>query len=370
MNIKCDLKELINALNIVSKTSSSKTTMPILEGVLFEAYQNKLKLTTNDLEIGCEHTFPCEVNREGKTVVDLRMLNDIVRRIEDDFVEISVDDNLFVLKSINGVFKLAVMNPNEYPKLPVFDVENSIEIEQGTFKDMIRRTLFSVSTDENRPVYNGALVKVEDNVLTIVTIDGFRLSLKKHISESEINNFKAIIPGRVLSELMKILLDSEDEKVRIGINRNQALFEMGNSIIISRLIEGEFVDYSRIIPTSSATKVRVKTKKLLDSFERVALFAKENKEKDKKSPVKMRLDLDGITLSCVSETGDAKEDIAADVEGKELEIGFNPRYVIDALKVIEDTEICIEFNTNVSPVVFKPVVSNEYTYVVLPIKIK
>ena len=357
MNIKCDLKELINALNIVSKTSSSKTTMPILEGVLFEAYQNKLKLTTNDLEIGCEHTFPCEVNREGKTVVDLRMLNDI-------------DDNLFVLKSINGVFKLAVMNPNEYPKLPVFDVENSIEIEQGTFKDMIRRTLFSVSTDENRPVYNGALVKVEDNVLTIVTIDGFRLSLKKHISENEINNFKAIIPGRVLSELMKILLDSEDEKVRIGINRNQALFEMGNSIIISRLIEGEFVDYSRIIPTSSATKVRVKTKKLLDSFERVALFAKENKEKDKKSPVKMRLDLDGITLSCVSETGDAKEDIAADVEGKELEIGFNPRYVIDALKVIEDTEICIEFNTNVSPVVFKPVVSNEYTYVVLPIKIK
>ena len=370
MNIKCDLKELINALNIVSKTSSSKTTMPILEGVLFEAYQNRLKLITNDLEIGCEHTFPCEVIREGKTVVDLKMLNEIVRKIEDETIEISVDENLFVLKSVNGVFKLAVMNPNDYPKLPVFDIENSIQLEQSVFKDMIRRTLFSVSTDENRPVYNGALVKVEDRVLTIVTIDGFRLSLRKHLSDRDINDFKAIIPGRVLSELLKILSDSEDESVRIGVNRNQALFEIGNSIIISRLIEGEFLNYKSIIPEHCETKVRVKTKKLLDSFERVALFAKENKEKDKKSPVKMRLDLDGITLSCVSETGDAKEDIAADVEGKELEIGFNPRYVIDALKVIEDTEICIEFNTNVSPVVFKPVVSNEYTYVVLPIKIK
>ena len=358
MNIKCDLKELINALNIVSKTSSSKTTMPILEGVLFEAYQNKLKLITNDLEIGCEHTFPCEVIREGKTVVDLKMLNEIVRKIEDETIEISVDENLFVLKSVNGVFKLAVMNPNEYPKLPVFDIENSIQLEQSVFKDMIRRTLFSVSTDENRPVYNGALVKVEDRVLTIVTIDGFRLSLRKHLSDRDINDFKAIIPGRVLSELLKILSDSEDESVRIGVNRNQALFEIGNSIIISRLIEGEFLNYKSIIPEHCETKVRVKTKKLLDSFERVALFAKENKEKDKKS------------LSCVSENGDAKEDITALVEGKELEIGFNPRYVIDALKVIEDTEICIEFTTNISPVLFKPVVSNEFTYVVLPIKIK
>ena len=281
MNIKCDLKELINGLNIVSKTSSSKTTMPILEGVLFEAYQNKLKLITNDLEIGSEHTFSCEVIREGKTVVDLRMLNEIVRKIEDEFVEISVDDNLFVLKSINGIFKLAVMNPNEYPKLPVFDIENSIQLEQSVFKDMIRRTLFSVSTDENRPVYNGALVKVEDNVLTIVTIDGFRLSLKKHICEKEINNFKAIIPGRVLSELLKILSDNEGEMVRIGINRNQALFEIGNSIIISRLIEGEFLNYQSIIPEKYETKVRVRTKKLLDSLKELLYLQKKIKKKIK-----------------------------------------------------------------------------------------
>lgn len=370
MNIKCDLKELINGLNIVSKTSGSRTTMPILEGVLMEAYQNKLTLITNDLEIGCEHSFQCDVIDEGKAVVDMKTLNEIVRKIEDETIEITVDDNIFALKSINGIFKLAIMNALDYPKLPVFDVESSVELNQSILKDMIKKTLFSVSTDENRPVYNGALLKVEDNILTIVAIDGFRLSLKKHLSEKEINNFKAIIPGKVLSEVLKILSDEETAQVRIGINKNQALFEMGNSIIVSRIIEGEFLNYNSIIPETMETRVKVKTKNLLDSFERVALFAKENKEKDKKSPVKMNIGIDGLILSCVSETGDARENINATVEGKDIEIGFNPRYVIEALKAIEDQEIYIDFTSSISPVLIKPVISNEFIYVVLPIKLR
>jgi DNA polymerase-3 subunit beta len=370
MNIKCNLKELINGLNIVSKTSSSKTTIPILEGILLEAFDNNLKLTTNDLEIGCEHKLICNVIEQGKTVVDLKMLNEIVRKIEDEIVEISVDDNLFILKSINGVFKLAVMNPNDYPRLPIFNVDNSIEVEQKIFKDMIRKTIFSVSNDENRPVYNGALVKVESNILTIVAVDGFRLSLKKHLNDKEINNFKAIIPGKVLSELLKVLTDNDDDKIKIGVNKNQALFEIGQSIIISRIIEGDFLNYNSIIPEINQTRIKVRTKSILDSFERVALFAKENKEKEKKSPVKMSVGIDGIILSCVSETGDAKENISAVVEGKDIEIGFNPRYIIEALKAIEDQEIYIEFTSNISPVLIKSTVSNEYIYVVLPIKLK
>lgn len=271
---------------------------------------------------------------------------------------------------MNGIFKLSTMNPEEYPKLPIFDVENSVYLNLKELKDMIKRTIFSVSNDENRPIYNGALLKVEENVLTIVAIDGFRLSLRKKLNETDINNFKAIIPGKVLGELLKILSDNEEEHVKIGINRNQALFEMGNTIIVSRIIEGEFLNYNNIIPEKNETKVRVKTKSLLDSFERVALFAKENKEKDKKSPVKMNIGIDGIILSCVSETGDAKEVIAAVVEGKDIEIGFNPRYVIEALKAIDDPEICIEFTTGISPVLMKPVATSDFIYVVLPIKLK
>ncbi len=370
MNIKCSLRELINGLNTVSIASANKTTMPILEGVLIEAYNNKVKLTTNNLELGCEYEFECKIETEGKTVVDIRMLNEIVRKIEDNEVELVLEDNLFILKSVNGIFKLATMNANEYPKLPVFNVENSIELEQATFKDMLKKSIFCVSNDENRPIYNGALVKVEGNILTIVAVDGFRLALRKHLNKTNINDFKAIIPGKVLSELLKILSDIDGDKIKIGVNKNQALFEIGQSVIISRIIEGEFLNYNGIIPENYETKIKLKTKNLLDSFERVALFAKENKEKDKKSPVKMKIEIDGVVLSCVSDTGDAKESITAVVEGKNLEIGFNPRYVIEALRVIEDEEISIEFTSSISPVLIKPTVGNGYIYVVLPIKLK
>lgn len=369
MNIKCNLKDLINGLNVVAR-SINRTTMPILDGVLIEAYNNKLKLTTNDLEIGSEHTLDCTIIEEGSTVVDMKMLNEIVRKIEDIDIEIEVQDSIFILKSINGIFKLTTMNSNEYPRLPVFNVENTVELEQNVLKDMIKRTSFSVSNDENRPIYNGALLKVEDNILTIVAIDGFRLSLRKHVNQKSVNNFKSIIPGKVLNELLKILSDNDNEFVKIGVNKNQALFNIGQTIIISRIIEGEFLNYNSIIPASSETKIKIKTKNLLDSFERVALFAKENIEKDKKSPVKMSIGIDGVVLSCVSDTGDAKEALPAVVEGKDIEIGFNPRYVIEALKAIDDEEIFVEFNSNISPVLITPIANNDFIYVVLPIKLR
>lgn len=370
MKINCETSQLINGLNIVFKTASSKTTMPILEGVLIEAYNNQIKLTTNDLEMGCTHTMQCSVLEEGSTVVDIKMLNEIMRRLEAEQITIESDDNLFVIKSVNGIFKLAVMNPAEYPKLPIFTINNSVEIKQKNLKDMIRKVLFAVSTDENRPIYTGALLKVEDNILTLVALDGFRLALKKYLNDQEINNFKAIIPGRVLSEILKILVDNDEEVIKIGTNRNQALFEVGSSVIVSRIIDGEFLNYNNIIPADRDSRIKVKTKRLLDTFERVALFAKESSDKDKKSPVKMNISLDGLTLSCISQTGDAKESISAVLEGKDLEIGFNPRYFIETLKVIEDPEIYIDFTSSIAPAVISPIQGNDYLYIVLPVKLR
>ncbi|MDD2376603.1 MAG: DNA polymerase III subunit beta [Clostridia bacterium] len=370
MKINCETNQLINGLNVVFKTASSKTTMPILDGVLIEAYNNVIKLTTSDLEMSCTHTMKCNVQEEGSTVVDIRMLNEIMRKLEAEQITLESNDSLFIIKSVNGIFKLAVMNPLEYPKLPIFTISSSIEIKQKFFKDMIRKILFAVSTDENRPIYTGALLKVEDNILTLVALDGFRLALKKYLNDKEINNFKAIIPGRVLSEILKILIDNEEEVIKIGTNKNQALFEVGNSIIISRIIDGEFLNYNSIIPSNRESRIRVKTKKLLDTFERVALFAKESSDKDKKSPVKMNISLDGLTLSCISQTGDAKESIAAVLEGKDLEIGFNPRYFIETLKVIEDPEIYIDFTSSIAPAVIYPIQGNDYLYIVLPVKLR
>lgn len=370
MKFKCSRNDLLNCLSSVTKSASAKTTMPILEGILIETIGNNVKFTTNDLEIGSEYIIKASVEVEGKTVVDNKMFNEIIRKLEAEEITFEVDNNIFIIKSASGIFKLSTMNPEEYPKLPVFNVDNSITIKQGIFKDMIKKTIFATSQDENRPVYTGALVTVEDNVLKVVAIDGFRLALKQHILETNNNNFKAIIPGRTLSELIKILSDAEDLEVKIGVNRNQALFEMGECIVVSRIIEGEFLNYNSVIPSEFETKVKVNTKSLLESLDRVSLFSREVSEKEKKAPLKVNISMEGIEISCTSLAGDAKENVLGVVEGKNLEIGFNPRYLIEALKVIENEEVLMNYTTNVSPMIIKPIHGNDYIYMVLPVKLR
>ncbi|MEG2460117.1 MAG: DNA polymerase III subunit beta [Clostridia bacterium] len=369
MKIECYKQNLNIALNAVAKTASSKSTMPILDGVLIEAKDGYIKLTTNDLDMGSEYKLVCDVISEGKVVVDLKMFMEIVRKLEGDILAIELINDIFIIKSKGSIYKLATMNADDYPLLPVFNVDNKIKLPQNIFKDMIRKTNFAVSMDENRPVYTGQLVKIENNVLTVVAIDGFRLALKKYLLEKDIVDFKAIVPGKVLTEIVKLLSD-DDTDVEIGINKNQALFEIGNCTVVSRLIDGEFLNYSGIIPSDKETRIKTRTKDLLNAFERVALFSKESADKDKKSPVKMDISLDGIILSCNSQTGDAKENLSCVTEGKPLVIGFNPRYMIDALKFVEDEEIYLDFTTGISPATIKPVTGNDFIYMVLPLKIK
>lgn len=370
MKFKCSRNDLLICLSSVTKSASSKTTMPILEGILIETIGNNVKFTTNDLEIGSEYIIKATVEKEGKTVVDNKMFNEIIRKLEADEITFEVDNNTFIIKSASGIFKLSTMNPEEYPKLPVFNVDNTITIKQGIFKDMIKKTLFATSQDENRPIYTGALVTVEEGVLKVVAIDGFRLALKQYILENSNDNFKAIIPGRTLSELIKILSDSEDIDVKIGVNKNQALFELGECIVVSRIIEGEFLNYNSVIPNEFETKIKVNTKSILEALDRVSLFSREVSEKEKKAPIKLNLSMDGIEISCTSLAGDAKENVLGIVEGKNLEIGFNPRYLIEALKVIENEEIVMNFTTSVSPMIIKPTHGNDYIYMVLPVKLR
>lgn len=366
MKIECNQKNLRDALNAVVKSGASRTTMQILEGVLLEASNGILKLTTNDLETGREYTMECNVIEEGKTVVDKKMFSMIVEKLVGD-ISLEVNNNLFTIKAMGSVYNLATMNASEYPRLPFFNVESSVTLPQGIFKDLIRKTSFAVSQDENRPVYTGELVKIENNILTIVAIDGFRLALKKYLLEKETNDFKAIVPGKVLNEIVSHLKD-DDSEITIGINKNKAIFEIGKCIVVSRLIDGEFLNYSNIIPSEKETSVEVRTKDLLEAFDRVALFSRTSIEKDKKASVKLTINLDGVTLSCNAQTGDAKEQVNAVVNGKELEIGFNPNYVIEALKCIEDETIRLNFLSNISPVTINPMNGNEYIYIVLPVR--
>ena len=228
MKIVCYKENILKAINSVVKGVASKTTIPILEGILIQTNDNEIKLTTYDLEIGIEYVMECEVEEQGSTVVNAIMFSEIIRKLPDTEIHITLNNkNLLEIECEGSLYKLATMNPEEFPELPKIEVENSIEIDQTLLKNMIRKTIFAVSNEESRPIFTGCLFEIENNKLTVVAVDGFRLALRSIFLNKQSNNFKAVIPGKTLNEVNKILLDSF-EPVKIGVSKNQALFEMDN----------------------------------------------------------------------------------------------------------------------------------------------
>ena len=370
MKIVCYKDKILKAINSVVKGVASKTTMPVLEGILIQTNDKEIKLTTYDLEIGIEYIMECEVKEQGNTVVNAIMFSEIIRKLPDTEIYISLNEQkLLEIECEGSLYKLATMNPEEFPELPKIEVENSIEVEQNLLKTMIRKTIFAVSTEESRPIFTGCLFEIENNKLTLVSVDGFRLALRSMYLNKQTNNFKAVIPGKTLNEVNKIISDSFDT-IKIGISRNQALFEMENCKIVTRLLDGEFLKYSNSIPQNWETRVKVNKNNIQNCFERILLISSSSIEKEKKYPVKINIEVGKVTISCANQTGDAKEEIYVETEGKELEIGFNPRFFLDALKAIDDEEVYIEFGTNRSPCIIKPVGDGDYLYMILPIKMK
>ena len=370
MKIVCYKDKILKAINSVVKGVASKTTMPILEGILIQTNDNEIKLTTYDLEIGIEYVIESEVKEQGSTVVNAVMFSEIIRKLPDTEIYITVNDNnLLEIECEGSHYKLATMNPEEFPELPKIEIENSIELEQNTLKNMIRKTTFAVSTEETRPIFTGCLIETDNNKLNLVAVDGFRLALRSVYLNKKTNNFNAVIPGKTLNELNKILSDSF-EPVKIGISKNQALFEMDNCKVVTRILDGEFLNYRNVIPSNWETRIRVNKANLQDCFERISLISSSSIEKEKKYPVKVQVDIGKVTISCTNQTGDAKEEMYISTEGKNLEAGFNPKYFLDSLKVIDDEEIYVEFGTSISPCLIKSTESNDYVYMILPIRIK
>ena len=370
MKIVCYKDKIIKALNSVVKGVASKTTMPILEGILIQTNDNEIKLTTYDLEIGIEYIMECEIKEQGSTVVNAIMFSEIIRKLPDTEIYISLNDkNLLEIECEGSLYKLATMNPEEFPELPKIEIENSIEVDQNVLKNMIRKTIFAVSSEENRPIFTGCLFEIENNKLNLVAVDGFRLALRSIYLNKQTNNFNAVIPGKTLNEVNKIISDSF-EPVKIGVSKNQALFEMDNCKIVTRILDGEFLNYKNVIPSNWETRIRVNKNSIQNSFERISLISASAIEKEKKYPVKVQVDIGKVIISCTNQTGDAKEELFVSTEGKNLEAGFNPKYFLDSLKAVEDEEVFIEFGTSISPCLIKSVENNDYTYMILPIRLK
>ena len=370
MKFICYKDKIIKALNSVVKGVASKTTKPILEGILIQTNDKEIKLTTYDLELGIEYTMECDVKEQGSTVVNAMMFTEIIRKLPDSEINININENnLLTIECEGALYKLATMNPDEFPELPKIEIENSIELEQSALKNMIKKTIFAVSTEENRPIFTGCLFEIKNNKLNIVAIDGFRLALRTINLPVQVNDFKAVIPAKSLNEVNKILEDSF-EPVKIGISKNQAVFEMENCKIVTRILDGEFLNYASVIPENWQTRIRVEKNSLQNSFERISLISSSSMEKEKKYPVKVKIDIGKLTILCTNQTGDAKEEVFISTEGKNLEVGFNPKYFLDSLKAIDEEEIFVEFGTNVSPCLIKSVENNDYVYMILPIRLK
>ena len=370
MKIVCYKDTLLKALNSVIKGVASKTTNPILEGILIQTNENQVKLTTYDMELGIEYIIDSDVKEQGSTVVNAIMFSEIIRKLPDSEIYITLNsNNLLEIECEGALYKLTTMNPDEFPELPKIEIENSIDLEQNMLKNMIRKTIFAVSTEENRPIFTGCLFEVENNKLNVVAVDGFRLALRSIYLPVKVNDFKAVIPGKTLNEVNKIISDSF-EPVKIGVSKNQALFEMDNCKIVTRILDGEFLNYKNVIPSNWETRIRVNKNSIQNSFERISLISASAIEKEKKYPVKVQVDIGKVIISCTNQTGDAKEELFVSTEGKNLEAGFNPKYFLDSLKAVEDEEVFIEFGTSISPCLIKSVENNDYTYMILPIRLK
>lgn len=372
MKFVCEKEKILKALNSVTKAVAVRTTMPILEGILIQTNDNDIKLTCYDLEIGIEYIIKdCNVQEQGATVVNAIMFSEIIRKLPDTDIKIEINEKeLLVIECEGSLYKLATMNSQEFPELPEINVENSIEIEQNSLKDMIRKTIFAISNEENRPIFTGCLFEVKNNKLNVVAVDGFRLAWKSKFLQKQTKDFSAVIPGRTLTEINKILVDSF-EIVTIGIAKNQALFEIENCKIVTRLLDGEFLDYSNVIPNKWETRIRTNKNILSNCFERISLISSSSIEKEKKYPVKVNIEVGKVTISCTNQTGDAKEELYVTTEGKNLEAGFNPKYFLDVFRNIDDEEVFIDFGTSISPCIVRSIEEDgDYKYMILPIRLK
>jgi DNA polymerase-3 subunit beta len=365
MKVICSKENLLEGINIVQKAVSSKSTLQILEGILLEANES-FKLTGNDLEIAIECFVEADIQREGSIVINSKVLGDIVRRLPDAETLIEVKESgTVIIECENSHFEIKGIPSDGYPAIPSINKESSFSVNQKIVREMIRQTVFAVSTDENRPVLTGALVECKSNDICFVAIDGFRLAMRKSRLEKETADFSVIVPGKTLNEIVKII-QPVDEEMLLFCSRNQILFDLGKVKVVSRLIEGEYLNYNNIIPKESETKIIVDTKEFLSSLERASLITSE----EKKYPVKISIGDEKMIISSSTEIGAVREEIRIDMKGNKIEIGFNPRYIIEALKVIENDKVEINYTSSIGPSTIRPIEGDSFAYMILPVRIK
>lgn len=363
MHIICDKSKLIEGMNIVMKAIPGKTTMMILECVVIEVKDNQIKLIANDLQLGIETLIDGEIKQEGSVAVGAKVFFEIIRKLPSDNVSITVDEDYHMNISCGKAkFNIMAKATDEFPYLPNIVKDKNVNISQFTLKDIIRQTVFSISDNENAKVMTGELFEIHDSELKVVSLDGHRISIRKVKLNQSYDDVSVIIPGKTLIEISKIINGGMDDEVSIFFTDKHVLFEFEDTIVLSRLIEGEYYKIDKMLSTDYETKVTVNKREMLECIDRSTLLLKES---DKK-PVIIDVQDDYMKFAMNSSIGSMDEDIDASKEGKDILIGFNPRFLMDALRVIDEDEITMYMINPKAPCFIRDQ-EETYIYLILPV---
>ena len=363
MKIVCNKSDLVKGVNIVSKAVPGKTTMPILECILIDATTDIIKLTANDMELGIQTEIAGEIIDRGMIAIDAKIFSEIVRKLPDNEVSIETDDRLqTTIVCEKAKFDISGKPGNEFAYLPIIEKDDSIAISQFTLKEVIRQTIFSIADNDNNKLMTGELFEIEENHLKVVSLDGHRISIRNIELKNNYEHKKVVVPGKTLQEVSKILPGSAEENVNMFLTDNHIVFEFDDTTVVSRLIEGEYFKIEQMLSSDYETKIKINKRELLDCIDRATLLVKEG---DKK-PIIMNVTDGNMELKINSFIGSMNEDIDIVKDGKDILIGFNPKFFIDALRVIDEEEVSLYMVNPKAPCFIKDD-EGKFIYLILPV---
>ncbi|WOC33449.1 MULTISPECIES: DNA polymerase III subunit beta [Caproicibacterium] len=367
MNITCNRTDLASAISSVQRAVSTKATIPELSGILMTAQEGTLELIGYDCEtVGIKTNIQAEVQESGPACLPAKLLGEMVRKLSGDKVHIETGGkHMAVIKCGRSRFSVAGFDPNEYPAIPKIEQREVLRIPNGILKGMIRQTAFAVAQVDSKPIHTGTLFEINEGKIRLVSVDGYRIAIREENVGNDLNKTSFVVPGKSLNELSRILPDNA-KPCGIVIGDRHIIFSAGQYTVFSRLLEGEFLDYRRAIPQQQGTEVEVNTLGFVDSIQRVSLMVMDRL----KSPIRCSFGDDVIDLFSRTPLGQASDQLQAKIQGDNVEIGFNDRYLLDAFQNAETDEVKLGLNGPLAPMTVKPKDGNSFLFIVLPVRLK
>jgi len=368
MKFTCEKLLFLSAILTASRATVAKSPIPLLEGLLLEAEEDTIKITGYDLKTGIITKIPAEIEETGGIVLNARLFGEIIRKMPGQYVTISLSTGYITqISSELSDFEILGSPTSDYPELPTVDEEDVIEVGESILKKMISQTNFAVSDNESRPIHTGALFETINDELTIVAVDGYRLALRREpLDIKDVPELNFVVPGTALTEVERIITDGEG-KVRITLGSKHIIFNIDDTLLISRRLEGEFLNYKNSLPQNAKYNINIEKDELIAAVERVSLIISDKL----KSPVRCIFGEGVVKLHSASTLGKANDECRVNGDGENLEIGFNDKYLLEALKAAPADDISIKLNSGVTPCIISPAdESNNFLYMILPVRLK